>query len=155
MPRGVRVCVCGEGGGVVRGGVNLFWLLDARLAKTAENPAFFFFFPPSITRFHSKLLLDEKWYKDTPSGGAANSAGSPGSAPHRPSSAPHRPGPAPRPAPAPARPYLRGTLAERQREAPQQESRSGGAPPVVPRSRRKQHMHPCVDRGDEALPIRD
>lgn len=83
--------------GGARRGVNLFWLLDARLAQTAEIPAF-----SPITRFHSKLLLDEKWYKDTPSGGAANSAGSPGPAPPRTApggpapggTLPQRPGPA-------------------------------------------------------------
>ena len=83
----VCVCVCGSGGERGCGGAaNLFWLLATRLADTAENPAFF----PPITRFHSKLLLDEKWYKDTPSGSAANSPGP--SAPPRPRSPPPPPG---------------------------------------------------------------
>lgn len=139
MPRGVRVCVCGEGGGVVRGGVNLFWLLDARLSKTAENPAFFFF-PPLLHVSTPNCCWMKNGTKIPPAAARRTAQAAP---------APLRTAPAPLPAPPrPPPDSTSGGLSRR-------DSRFGGAPPVVPRSRGKQHMHPCVDRGDEALPIRD
>lgn len=126
------VCVreCVRGGGA--GGVNLFWLLDARLALTAENPAFFFFlfllfsffffFPPFFS--FSPLLLHVStpnccWMKNGTKipPVAARRTARPALAPLRTAPAQlrtapvpflRRPGPLSAPTPVPTKPCLRG-----------------------------------------------